>query len=337
MAAGCGSSDERVATCAGAVGEAADVKDAFLGGKGLAAGVGSAVDPKTGLPTRVVHAASGITLVLVPAGEFFMGVERGEGLEARHRRVVKRPFYMGATEVTVGQFRRFVDATGYVTDAESGRAPEEDDKVRGAFVTPNDRVHQREWDDRASWRNPFPRVSGFELREDHPVSQVSWNDAVAFCRHFRLELPTEAQWEYAYRAGAATAYPWGDDGAAGAPFMNGGDESMARRFPRESAAYAYDDGHATHAPAGAFRPNAWGLFDMAGNVEEWTSHDSYLQRVADGLDERAPAPTTNSRVLRGSAWFSSPEGSEPWRRYGMRPTSRRDFIGFRVVVKVDAR
>jgi formylglycine-generating enzyme len=303
----------------------------------LSAAAGSTTDAVTGLPTRVTHTASGIALVLIPAGEFMMGVEGGEGLEVRHRRIVKRAFYLGETEVTVGQFRRFALATDYTTDAESGTAAEDADKVKGAFVTPADRVHKREWDERASWRNPFPRVSDHVLRDEHPVSQVSWNDAMAFCKHFGLELPTEAQWEYAYRAGATTRYPWGDDGGAGGRFMNGGDQSMARRFPQEAAAYPFDDRFPTHSPAASFDPNAWGLYDMAGNIEEWTSHDYKLDARRDGLDETAPAPTTSVRVLRGSTWFSSPEGSGPWNRYGMRPTSRRDFIGFRAAVNVDVK
>lgn len=292
------------------------------------------VDPALGLPTRVQHLPSGVSLVLIREGEFWMGTAGETGHEARHRRRVARPFYLGESEVTVAQFRRFADATGHVTDAETGLAPEDDGKVRGAFATPDDRVHTREWDPRAHWRNPFPMVHGFVLLDDHPVSQVSWNDAVAFCRHFQLELPTEAQWEYAYRAGSPSTYPWGDDPSAGAAFMNGGDIAMARRFPKEAAGYPVDDGHPTHAPVRSFRPSPWGLFDMAGNVEEWTSHDFKVPLPRDGDDETAPPPSTDVRVLRGSTWFSSPEGSEPWRRYGMRPFSRRDFIGFRVALNL---
>src|SRR6185295_3217348 len=143
------------------------------------------------LAARIVHQESGIALVLVPAGRFQMGSPesepaRGKG-ETQHWRVIKEPFYIGETEVTVEQFRRFVKATNYLTDAERG--VEEGGHTKGAFATVVD--GDREWTESASWKNPFPNLSDYRQRDDHPVVQISWNDARRFVEHFGLQLPTE--------------------------------------------------------------------------------------------------------------------------------------------------
>lgn len=181
---------------------------------------GSTIDPQTGLHTRIVHRESGIVLVLIPAGKFQMGSPESEpdrvGGERQHLRIIREPFYMAETEVTVAQFRRFVNATKFVTDAERG--VEEHGHFKGAFATVAD--GEREWSEVASWRNPFPNFKEYHLLDNHPVVQVSWNDARRFVEHFGLQLPTEAQWEYAMRAGSATRYLWGDSEAAGKGYGN---------------------------------------------------------------------------------------------------------------------
>src|SRR5262249_11927295 len=148
---------------------------------------------------------------------------------------------VGAHEVTVGQFRRFVEETGHQTDAEKNGA--------GAFVASSDGYKR---DAGASWRKP-----GFEQTDDHPVVCVSWDDAVAFCEWLSRKerkaysLPTEAQWEHVCRTGSATRYPFGDD-------------------RRELSLYAWDGSNAggkTH-PVGSRAANAWGLYDTYGNVSE---------------------------------------------------------------------
>lgn len=289
--------------------------------------VGTEVDTASGLPARAVHSASGVFLRLIPAGVFMMGEEGGTGQERRHRRVIRRAFYMGETEVTVRQFRAFVDATHYLTDAERGVA-EEPDKTVGAFAqTPT--FHRRHWHADAQWRRPFPLLDGQTLRNDHPVSQVSWNDAMAFCAHFGLALPSEAQWEYA---------ALGDGRYGGGNFA---DASTGRLFGEDLS--AIDDGYPTHAPVASFAPNGFGLFDLAGNVEEWTANSSYIATPQDGDDER-PLPSTrpadqedSAKALRGSSWFSPPGEAGAFTgatRFSMRAFSRRDFIGFRVVLPV---
>lgn len=282
---------------------------------------GFELDAATGLPSRVLHVSSGIVLRLIPAGEFEMGEPGGQGPEKRHRRVIRSPFYLGECEVTVGEFARFVSATGYATDAERG-VPEEPDKAVGAFAqTPM--FHRREWHAGASWRSPFPLIAKHVLHEDHPVSQVSWNDAMAFCAHFGLSLPSEAQWEYACRAGPANG---------GLRLGNTADASTAELFTAVEGHAPGRDGYPTHAPARSLPPNSLGLYEMAGNVEEWTAGPFGVAEPLDGQDESVPPQSAAGepvKVLRGASWISTGP-AHCTARFGMRPFSRRDFIGFRV-------
>lgn len=298
---------------------------------------GSARDAKTGLPTRVVHRASGAVLVLIPAGEFLMGSpaeepERGNN-ERLHRRVVNQPFYLGETEVTLAQFRRFARETGYVTDAERGA--EEGGHTKGAFASTPD--GDREWNTRASWRDPFPNLKEYRAREGHPVVQVSWEDARRFAEHYGLLLPTEAQWEYAARAGSRSRYFWGDaeDGARG--FGNIKDAGSRKRFPKWNTSFAFDDGVLLLSAVGRFRPNAWGVRDVAGNVSEWCA-DAYVKNYpADGADERAAeSDAAASRVMRGGSWLDAPDSQRSAKRFGFFARGRRDFIGFRVAASAGA-
>ena len=285
---------------------------------------GSKTDPATGRPTRVVHEPSGITLVLVPAGEFQMG--KGK---TSHRRVIRKPFYLGETEVTNAQFRRFAEAAKYRTDAERG--VELDGHTKGSFATapPGAATAPREWSDVASWKRPFPDLGDPAPVDDHPIVHVSWNDATAFATHFGMRLPTEAEWEYAAWAGAKTAYPWGDDPAGGAGYANLADKSHKAMFAFANVLFPFDDGAATLSRAGAYKPNAWGLKDMIGNVEEWVQ-DPYAKYPADGADESAAAGGAG-RVIRGRSWFDGPGMNRP----AMPQAARRDFIGFRVAKSID--
>lgn len=296
---------------------------------GYVAADGAVIDPTTGLPTRIRHEASGIVLVLIPAGEFLMGSPESEkersAHERQHRRVIRRPFYMGETEVTVSQFRRFVKATGYKTDAERGRP--EDGHGKGAFASVP--AGDRDWSEDANWQNPFPNFKDYCLREDHPVVQVSWNDARRFCEHFGVQLPTEAQWEYACRAGSRTRFFWGDseDGAKG--YGNFKDIAYRKRFPSMGTGVSFDDGVELLAAVGSYKPNAWKLFDMIGNIEEWCQ-DAYGKYPDDGADESATPG--NGSIIRGSSWLDNTFRYRSATRGGMRTESRRDFIGFRVAM-----
>lgn len=294
---------------------------------------GATLDAKTGLPTRILHKASGIVLVLIQAGEFQMGSPEGEGgrnnRDRQHRRVIRKPFYLGETEVTVGQFRKFVQATGYETDAERG-IPEGDNPGRGAFAATPD--GDRTWTTTASWRNPFPNLKDYRRRDDHPVVQVSWNDAQRFCAHFGLQLPSEAQWEYAYRAGSCERFPWGEDEAGGKGYGNVVDLAHKKRFASANLWFPFDDGVAVIAPVGRYQANAWGLRDMVGNVQEWCQ-DAAGRYPGGGTDESAvQGDSGSSRVMRGGLWLGAPENCRSAARFFFSPQGRRDFIGFRVAM-----
>lgn len=232
-------------------------------------------------------------------------------------------FALTETEITVAQFRKFVAASGYVTDAERGLPDGENGK--GSFAATPD--GNREWHPDASWRNPFPNLKDLTPREDHPVVHVSWNDARAFCAHYGWRLPTEAEWETACRAGGTGLYPWGDDPAGGHGFCNAADAAAKARFPSANVLFPFDDGFAVIAPAGRLRPNAWGFHDMIGNVEEW---------CADVFRKGDPDAPASARVMRGGTWLDGTERCRVAQRSGFPPTGRRDFLGFRAARSVRA-
>ena len=239
-------------------------------------------------PFRSRLNAVGMRMVELPSGTFLMGASPGDQMaldDERPRRTVRiaRPFWMAAHEVTVAQFRSFVDATGHVTVAET----------EGGNVWDSGRGEMRR-DVGLNWRSPgYPSPPG----DDHPVVQVAREDAEAFCRWLsaqdgrRYLLPTEAEWEYACRAGTATRWSMGDDPA------RLGDYS----WYRANSAWAL-------RPVGHRLPNPWGLFDMHGNAWELCSdwYGPYPQPRADDTPEVDPTgPQTGYRwVIRGGSWDS---------------------------------
>ena len=275
--------------------------------------------------------ARGPTMVVVPHGGFRMGASSAE-TEAddaeRPQRYVRfdRGFAMARTEITVAQFRRFVDSSGYVSRA-----------VR--------RGHSLVYDERSG---AFVRSSGVDWRHDYrgrlaadtlPVVHVSPKDAEAYARWLsersgqRYRLPSEAEFEYALRAGSTRRYRWGD----GAPpldsgnFASAGDRSPGGRT--WGNAFAGDgDGHWGPAPAGIFPANAFGLHDMDGNVSEWVAdcwHDGYRRAPTKG--EAWVNPGCRVRVLRGGAWSSSPAHTRSaWRSFVENDVTNAR-TGFRVV------
>ena len=264
-------------------------------------------------PTPAPEADSlGMKLVLVPAGAFLMGSPPGdpdprENGAPAHRVTITRPFYLGAHEVTVGQFRAFVEATGYRTDAER------DGKGGAVFDKDMDQiVNAPEF----NWRKPgYPHVQA----ADEPVVQVSWNDATAFCRWLSkregrpFRLPTEAEWEYACRAGTTTRWSSGD--------------SLA---DLETIAWTPKSGTETTHPVGSKAPNAFGLFDMHGNVWEWCLDKFGRYQPAPQIDPTGPRFGTK-RVLRGGAWDRKKVGrTKSSYRHSALPDYRFFTHGFRV-------
>ncbi|MEN6458910.1 MAG: CapA family protein [Thermoguttaceae bacterium] len=285
----------------------------------------------------------GMKLERIPAGEFMMGAtESAEKLVKafaaykrqpdffadeypRHRVRITRPFYLGKYEVTVGQFRRFADETGYKTEAER-------DGTGGWGYNPKSGKCEGR-DLKYNWRNP-----GFPQSDEHPVLNITWNDAIAFCQWLShkekqdYRLPTEAEWEYAARAGTTTRYVNGDDPDALAKVGNVEDSTGRTTFPHVQELDIPPDGKLRFTvPVGQFPANGFGLCDMHGNVWEWCSDwhaDDYYAHSPTN-DPKGPA-SGSVRVRRGGGWNSFPL----WARAAMRnwntPKSRCINLGFRV-------
>jgi formylglycine-generating enzyme required for sulfatase activity len=285
-------------------------------------------------------------LVAIPAGEFDMGSREPVQklvevfkMEARffedqyplHHVRISQPFYLGVCEVNVGQFRAFVNDTGYKTEAEA------DGKGSWAYdaSSPKLKPGQR-WlrKPELTWRSP-----GLPQTEEHPVVHVSWNDCKAFCdwlsrkerRVYRL--PTEAEWEYACRSGTTTRFSTGDALESLDGYANVADRSAARRFPDWPVA-GFDDGYVFTAPVGTFRASAFGLHDMHGNVWEWCA-DWYAADYYSKSSTSDPINTTpgkhRDRVIRGGGWDYYAGGRcQSACRAAHTPSSRYDYLGFRV-------
>jgi formylglycine-generating enzyme required for sulfatase activity len=277
-------------------------------------------------------------MVWIPGGEFSMGAHDPRGTEhgghdpmadARPiHRVSVDGFWMDATEVTNEQFARFVKATGYVTIAERKPTREEfpgvpeEKLVAGSVVfspTPQPVSldnHYQWWSyvPGASWRHPTGPKGGFTSRGKYPVVHVAYEDAVAYATWAGGRLPTEAEWEFAARGGLTGArYPWGDELRPGGKWMANIYEG---RFP-VTGADTGEDAFAGLAPVAQYPPNAYGLYDVAGNAWEWVSDwyrpDYYGTLAAQpGVEKNPRGPATSfdpaepgeaKRVHRGGSFL----------------------------------
>lgn len=271
----------------------------------------------------------GPALVVVPAGRFRMGSEPAEVLhdpdEAPERTVRVEAFALGQTEVTRGEYRRFVEATAYASDAERN--------VNSAGCYAYLGATTFRWDRGMSWRGV-----GFPQDDAHPVVCVSWRDAMAYVRWLASEtnqayrLPSEAELEYVIRAGSTTPWPWGEDPSGGCQVANHGDRHLSRTVTKWSFPIAdCDDGHAFTAPTGRLSPNIWGLYDLSGNVWEWTADCWNPDHV--GAPQVARARTTGDcekRVLKGGSWSNKPQWLRSADRGANHITYRTTLHGFRV-------
>jgi formylglycine-generating enzyme required for sulfatase activity len=243
-------------------------------------------------------------MVWIPGGTFSMGSEEFYPEERPVHEVTVDGFWMDYYEVTNERFARFVKATGYVTVAERPLNPADfpgappENLVAGAMVFhktagPVDLRNYANWWAWApgtSWRRPFGPHSSLEGIERHPVVHVAYEDAEEFARWAGKEMPTEAEWEFAARGGLeGRKFTWGDkEFPEGKTMVN----SWQGEFPWQNL---LTDGYEGTSPVGSFPPNGYGLFDMAGNVWEWTS-DWYVPRHADEVVKSCCGPPINPRI-----------------------------------------
>ena len=248
----------------------------------------------------------GPAMVVIPAGEFKMGSpsgevgrEPGDAREQQHPVKIERAFALGQYEATVGEFKRFADASGYQTDAER-------DPKNGCYVW-NATDGQRDWRTGLSWRKP-----GYEQKDNHPVVCVSWNDANRYAEWLSqqtgqtYQLPIEAEWEYAARVGTTTARYWGESPNQACRYANVADRTV-KQMVSDWTIHDCQDGYAYTAPVSSFEANAWGLKDMLGNVWEWTC-SAYAQDYDGSEAECYHKDTTDLLALRGGGQ------AHPWQQ-----------------------
>lgn len=296
-------------------------------------------------------------MVWVPGGEFTMGCDHHYPEERPAHRVSVAGFFIDTHPVTNRAFGEFVGATGYVTTAEREPHPanyadaDPDQLGPGALVFhptdgPVPLTDYRQWwrwVPGADWRHPEGPGSGIDDRLDHPVVQIAYADALAYARWAGKTLPTEAQWEYAARGGLDGAeYAWGDE------FMPDG-QVMANtwhgRFPWENLAPA---GYRGTSPVGSFPPNGYGLYDVCGNVWEWTRDLYTAVHTAPASSCCAPSAGSRARdrasvdqatglprrVLKGGSWLCAPSYCLRYRPAARQPQtvdSATNHLGLRCV------
>ncbi len=239
----------------------------------------------------------GLKMVYIPPGEFVMGAgpqdsSRPSDELPAHRVRISRGFYLGIHEVTIAQWNLFAT-----------------------------------------------RESRFRGAEKQPVRKVTRDECLAmigalnqrFAGRYEFRLPTEAEWEYACRAGTATQYFWGREMKGSALWANIADEAARREFPNFDVAEGEDDGYVLPAPVASFRPNPWGLYDMIGNVGEWCEdfYDDDYYGSSPLVDPTGPA-VGKARAVRGGSWFSSPENCRCASRLGAEPDVESELIGLRL-------
>jgi formylglycine-generating enzyme required for sulfatase activity len=289
----------------------------------------------------------GMKLTLIPAGEFQMGstpadVDKVLRFDSRfqkgfaaneqpqHPVRITRPFYLGKYEVTKGEFRKFVDDTAHKTDAEkAGKGG------RGYTGNQNRPLDQRP---NFTWRD-----WGVDESDESPVVNVSHNDALAFCEWLtkrerkQYRLPTEAEWEYACRAGTTSLYYNGDDPEGLTMIGNIADATLKEKIPRMPTVSS-SDGWAFTAPVGQFRLNNFGVHDMTGNVWEWCSdwHSNEFYRNSALSDPMGPSSGLN-RVSRGGSWNVAAGLCRSAARSASPPGNGSAFLGFRVALSPSAK
>jgi formylglycine-generating enzyme len=274
-------------------------------------------------------------MVMIPGGTFTMGSLESEPerrrFEGPRSNVKVASFAIGETEVTRRQYAAFVEDTKRSADG-------------GCFTYGfSSFTDPSAVDLKASWRNP-----AFEQTADHPAVCVSWEDAKDYASWLTRKtghtyrLPSEAEWEYAARAGTTSTYFWGEEERA-CLYVNGGDPSLLRALPvlheyiakdlrngdKGARFVKCDDGSAFTAAVRRYQPNAFGLYDMIGNVWEWVEDCWYEELPASGVAH--VEDSCESRRTRGGSWDDYPEELRSARRSRAKPNLRRNDSGFRLV------
>ncbi len=268
-------------------------------------------------------------MVVVPAGSFEMGSaddepdrDDDEGLHL----VQLDAFAIGKYEVTRAEFQRFVEATGYQTGAEKNSG-----ELEGCYADDGDGFRYLAG---ASWRAPQ-----FAQSDAHPAVCINWYDATAYVEWLSREtgrdyrLPTEAEWEYAARAGVSTRYSFGDNSDEFCAFGNAADRDTERVY-EDYKIVQCRDGYIYTAPVGTFAPNASGaLYDFHGNVWEWTC--SEYRADYSGAEQRCLSRSDNAeRTIRGGSWINGPIKTRLAFRFSIVPSERASYLGFRVAQSV---
>jgi sulfatase modifying factor 1 len=306
----------------------------------------------------------------IPEGAFLMGTNDKESFpnERPAHLVQVQGFWMDEYDVTNAEFSKFVEATGYLTTAEreinwedlkkevppGTPKPDPNTLAPGSLVFAptagpvplNNLSAWWRWVRGADWRHPEGPQSSIKGRENHPVVQVSWLDAVAYAQWAGKRLPTEAEWEFAARGGSESKrYAWGDEFKPGGKFMANTWQGL---FPVRDTG---NDGFVGTSPVGSFPANGYGLYDMAGNVWQWCSDwyrvDTNLEAASKNVcrNPRGPAesydpgdPYSPKRVVKGGSFLCNPDYCESYRpsaRRGTPPDTGSSHTGFRCVISGD--
>lgn len=302
-------------------------------------------------------------MVRIPGGTFRMGSDSHYAEEAPAHRVAVDAFWIDATLVTNRQFRAFVEATGHVTLAEI--APKAED-YPGAlphmlrpgslmFSPPSHAVDLGDWSQwwtfqfGATWRKPYGSGSSIKGLDDHPVVHVAYRDAQAYAEWAGKALPTEAEWEFAAKGGLDDAeFAWGDELTPGGRHMA---NTWQGDFPRENTK---DDGWARTSPIRTYPANGFGLYDMIGNVWEWTTdfwstrHEGDAPKACcvpqnprgggedQSYDPRLPAIRIPRKVLKGGSHLCAPVYCRRYRpaaRHAEAIDTSTSHVGFRCVMR----
>jgi formylglycine-generating enzyme required for sulfatase activity len=270
-------------------------------------------------------------MLLIRGDTFQMGSTVGDDEQPVHN-VTVRDFYLGKYEVTVTEFKAFIDATGYTTDAEKKNG-------EGSYLW-NSTDSKWELKPGINWRHDAEGKRRPLSEYNHPVIHVSWNDATEYCKWLSRQsgktyrLPTEAEWEYAAGNGSRhTKYSWGNGDPSG---KNGGNVADESKRPGDGSTWTtkfegYNDGYWYTAPVGSYNPNDFGLHDMTGNVWEWCSDWYSADYYKNSPSSNPTGPTSGSyRVRRGGSWLSYPRYCRVAYRYGDAPGGRGNNTGFRL-------